>query len=224
MATTTSLRLIRPALALATLAFVAACHTAEPLPTDYREKYELKPFPTTVVMPLQMEHAALTGDEDARLSSLVAGYLDRGHGPITISSRVSAPNGPIPENLLRVRKRLLAAGVPASAIRVLLTDQGAADTVVVSFERYEVTLPTCGDWSSPPTHDPLNDVSSNFGCAWQRDLGLMAADPADLVRKREPSAPDTRNADRVIQRYRAGQAPGSVPNPLQLRGAAGQSF
>jgi len=207
---------------LAALAVLAAC--TEPLPTDYREKYALRPFPTTVVMPMQMEQATLTGEDDARFSSLVAGYLDRGHGPITISGRVSSPDAPVPDNLIRIRKRLLAAGVPASAIRVLLTNDGALGTVVVSFERYEVALPVCGDWSSPPTFNPYNDVSANFGCAWQRDVGLMAADPADLIHKRDSTPPDPRNADRVIQRYRAGQAPGSVPNPQQLRGASGQSF
>ncbi len=218
----TSSPVIRAAVVISALALLAAC--TEPPATDYREKYALRPFPTTVVMPVQVERATVPGDDDAKLTALIAGYLDRGHGPITISSYVSSANAPIPENLVRMRKRLLAAGVPSSAIRVLVTDQGAPGTVVVSFERYEVSLPTCGDWSSSAVYDAYNDVHSNFGCSLQRDLGLMAADPADLVRKRDSTASDTRNSDRVIQRYHAGQPPGSAPNPLQLRGAAGQSF
>jgi len=175
-----------------------------------------------VVMPVHVVQDTLADDEEARLAPLVASYLERGHGPITISAGSQDLRAGVPESLRRMRERLLAAGVPASAIRVLITEQGS-DAVTVSYERYEVAVPICGDWSGPAVYDPYNDVSSNFGCAMQRNVGLMVADPADLVHKRDSSPSDAANSDRVVQRYRAGQPPGGVPNPQQLLGASGFS-
>src|SRR5579885_862920 len=167
MSTTTRTKLARIALAGSALALLAAC--TEPLPTDYREKYALRPYPTTVVMPVNVVQDTLAGDEEARLAPLVASYLDRGHGPITISARSPDLRAGVPDSLRRVRDRLLAAGVPASAIRVLITEQGGSDAVTISYERYEVQVPTCGDWSGPAVYDPYNDVHPNFGCAMQRN-------------------------------------------------------
>ena len=45
--------------------------------------------------------------------------------------------------------------------------------------------------------------SSNFGCANERNLGLMVANPADLLRGREPGPADGDFAAFGIQRYRA---------------------
>lgn len=218
MTSTTFRRLALAATALATL---AAC--TEPLPIDYREKFALRPYPTTVVMPVHVEQDTFADDEGSRFAPLIAGYLERGHGQITISARSPDLQRGAPENLRRVRERLLAAGVPASAIRVLVTEQGAPDAVTVSYERYEVQLPSCGDWSKSLSFDPYNEVHPNFGCAMQHNVGAMVADPADLVRKRETTPTDAQNSNRVIERFRAGQPPGSVPNPPQILGASGFS-
>src|SRR5258708_31949418 len=174
-------------------------------------------------MTVQAEQDTLADDEDSRFAPLIAGFLERGHGQITIAARAPDLRRGAPENLRRVRERLLAAGVPASAIRVLVTEQGAPDAVTVSYERYEVQLPTCGDWSKSLSFDPYNEVHPNFGCATQHNIGAMAADPADLIRKRESDPADAQNSNRVIERYRAGQPPGSVPNPPQFLGASGLS-
>ena len=57
------------------------------------------------------------------------------------------------------------------------------DAAVIRRERYVVTLPPCPDWSKPAAGagDFTNTASSNFGCADAVNLGLMVAQPADLV-------------------------------------------
>ncbi len=209
--------LVRLALVAALLAMVAAC--TDPVATDYREKFALSAHPTTVVFGIHMAGAriAFAGDEETQFNSLVASYLDRGHGPLTISAP-SGPDSKLPPALSAVRARLIAAGVPARDIHMTVTSEGSADTVTMSYERYEAALPTCGDWTSVPSFNPYNDVSSNFGCALQRDIGLMAADPADLVRARPAAPADAQNAGHVVQKYRAGAPTGSVPNPMQSYG------
>jgi pilus assembly protein CpaD len=199
-------------------AVVSAC--TDPVATDYREKYPLSAYPTTVVAGVHVAGSRISfaNDEEQHFNTLVAGYLDRGHAPITVSAPRAARSNGVSAGAEAVRARLIASGVPARDIHVALTEQGSPDIVTVSYERYEAVLPACGDWSSDPSYNPYNDVSSNFGCALQRDIGLMAADPADLVRARPAAPTDAQNAARVIQRYRAGAPTWATPNPPQAYG------
>lgn len=208
---------------LATLLFIAAC--ADAPPEDYRAKFPLSVQAETVVLPVPVgdPQAPFATIDERGLSPLIGNYLERGHGPLVIAAR-----SPIGSDDTRARTfletmhdRLVAAGVPASSIRLMLTEQGAADAVTVSYQRYSVAVPTCGDWSASPRINHTNQVHSNFGCAQQRNLGLMAADPADLVRMRDTEPTDAQNSNRVIQKFRTGQSPMAVPSPLQSSGAAG---
>jgi pilus assembly protein CpaD len=206
--------------ALAALTLLSAC--AEPTPTDYRQKYAVSAYPTTVVLGVHVAgtRVAFVDDEDTRFATTIAAYLDGGHGPLTISAPRGSGGTRLPANLAAVRTRLLAAGVPPADIQETVTEQGSPEVVTLSYQRYEAVLPTCGDWTSSPSYDPDNTVSSNFGCAVQRDIGLMAADPADLVRARPVGPSDGQAASRVIQKYRAGLPTAATPNPAQLTGNA----
>jgi pilus assembly protein CpaD len=217
----------KTALLCAALLAVSACAVPDPVPTDYRQKYALPVAAETVVLPLAVgaPGAALSEVDERRVELLVSGYLDRSHGPITVSMLAPA-DADASRQVARLRSvsdRLVQAGIPASSIRLLLTDYGPVDAVTLTYQRFDVALPACGDWSSNPRYDHSNDVHSDFGCTLQRDVGLMVADPADLVRMRDASAPDAPNASRVVQKYRAGQPPGSIGNPQQIQGASGLS-
>ena len=67
--------------------------------------------------------------------------------------------------------------------------------------RYLVTLPACPNWSQYPASDFTNARSSNFGCATASNLGLMVANPADLVAGRELAHADGTPAVSAVTRY-----------------------
>jgi pilus assembly protein CpaD len=207
-------RLAARVLGLAALALAGCAPGMEPPAMDYNERYPVRVRVETVAVTLPFARAGTPFDsnDQLRLASLVAGYLDRGHGPITIVA---------PAEPREIRDQLVAAGVPTNAIRTVVSEAGAGNAVTLRYERYVAMLPQCGDWTGSTSRNPLNDVHSNFGCAMQNNLGVMVADPADLVRMRDASATDTQNANRVIQRYRAGEPPAAIPTPLQSSGAAG---
>lgn len=77
--------------------------------------------------------------------------------------------------------------------------------VEVVLERYLVTLPACPDWSRQSGTDFANLPHSNFGCATQTNLGLMVAEPRDLVRGRELGPADGIHQAEGIVRYRTGK-------------------
>ena len=77
--------------------------------------------------------------------------------------------------------------------------------VEVVLERYLVTLPGCPDWSRESGTDFANLPFSNFGCATEANLGLMVAEPKDLVRGRPLGPADGIQQAEGIVRYRTGE-------------------
>ena len=77
--------------------------------------------------------------------------------------------------------------------------------VEIVLERYLVTPPPCPDWSRRSGRDYSNQPHSNFGCATETNLGLMIANPRDLVRGRELGRADGIHQAEGIARYREGQ-------------------
>lgn len=78
------------------------------------------------------------------------------------------------------------------------------DQVTLVVGRYIVVPPNCPDWRKPSDEDPQNTSSSNLGCATTTNLGLMVADPRDLIAGKEQGPSDAENNAWAIQRYRDG--------------------
>jgi pilus assembly protein CpaD len=74
---------------------------------------------------------------------------------------------------------------PRASDPLLDTAQPGAGEVLVRIARYHVVLPDCPNYSRTRTGDNSNLPSSNFGCADRRNLGLMVANPRDLLRGRD---------------------------------------
>jgi pilus assembly protein CpaD len=77
--------------------------------------------------------------------------------------------------------------------------------VEVVLERYLVTLPACPDWSRQSGTDFANLPHSNFGCATETNLGLMVAEPRDLVHGRPLAPADGIHQAEGVVRYRTGK-------------------
>lgn len=97
------------------------------------------------------------------------------------------------------RKGYSVASLPAAA------DAVPRNTLLVVVERYVVTPPDCPNWTKSQSGDHDNATSSNFGCSSITNLGLMVADPRDLVIARQLGPASAAQAGLAIQRYRAGQ-------------------
>lgn len=75
---------------------------------------------------------------------------------------------------------------------------------VLHVGRTMVTLPPCPNWSKQSGTDFTNTVGSNFGCATESDLGLMVANPGDLVAGRSLGPANGTVAANAMQRYLTG--------------------
>ncbi len=105
-----------------------------------------------------------------------------------------------------VRRAALGARLAYRNLKVRQTgNNGAAGRVKVIVERYVVTPPTCSDWSKPVGQDSENTPRSGFGCANTANLGMMVANPRDLIRGQTPGAAGGEAVSGAIRRYRAGK-------------------
>ncbi|MBL4801674.1 MAG: hypothetical protein JKY45_07240 [Emcibacter sp.] len=76
------------------------------------------------------------------------------------------------------------------------------DQARLLISRYVVTPPLCGDWSQPSTGNYENMNLPDFGCSTQANLGLMIANPRDLITGVDNGVPDSERAAKAVHAYR----------------------
>jgi len=90
--------------------------------------------------------------------------------------------------------------------------------VVVAIGRFVVTPPSCPDWSKNAGGDTANTTDSNFGCAAETNLGLMVANPGDLVRGAPMGPGDGEMLAKGVENYRRGAHEPPTPRVLSTFG------
>ena len=129
-----------------------------------------------------------------------------------------APDRTAPVRLGEGRGETVAAYLESQGFHTrLLPETAMAEAkgrVRVLVRSYTITLPGCPDWTSDPTNTFDNTVNSNLGCANTTNLGLMIADPGDLVRGREPDAADGELLTKRIRDYRKGETKALDPEDV----------
>ncbi len=155
----------------------------------------------------------LTASETRRVDDIVTAFIANARGQLVISvPGAAATDARVLGRAKQIADHAKRRGLAPSRIllRVDTEDQNADSPVSVGFETLVAVVSDCGDWSKESTHDYWNIDYSNHGCAVQHNIGLMIADPADLVTMRTMDYRDTVRSDGVIQAYRAGESTGAT--------------
>jgi len=97
-----------------------------------------------------------------------------------------------------ISRQLLRYGIVATGRRLADVNTNRA---VVTIEHVAVTLPPCPNWSKSPSTDFTNELLSDFGCADAINLGMMAANPADLAGGRTLGPSFGRPEVSAVERY-----------------------
>jgi len=111
-------------------------------------------------------------------------------------------------------------------MRPILADQGFSESAVsiepyhadgdpqppirIAYLRYAAEAPTCGRWPSNVAETSRNLNYENFGCAQQKNLAAMVANPADLLGPRTMTPASADRRDTTWGKYVKGEPSGAT--------------
>lgn len=187
-------------LSAAFLAILGLAACAEPLDMglhEHRQHYPFQVESRTAIATLSPSgESGLSRDDRAVLADLAREHVKRGSGPIAVKGKDGA----------QAAAELARHGVHQASI---IVDEGG-DATEIRVPVWVAIVPECGNFEKPLNPDYENAPNSNYGCSIQRNIGLMVANPADLVRARKPTGRDGQRAADVLDKYSKGQATSSV--------------
>jgi pilus assembly protein CpaD len=166
--------------------------------------------PATLKLPVARGSQGLTPQQRAEVADFTSTYRasDAGNSRLV----VSVPSGSANESAAMaaaedVRQVLLQGGFPESAISVeAYHNEGSAAPLRIAYMRYVANAPECGhDWSENLAKNSRNVGHPNFGCANQRNLAAMIANPADLLGPRTMGERYADRRDTVMGKWAKGE-------------------
>ena len=160
-------------------------------------------------------HSHLSYADNQRLDRFLRMFHSRARTDLVIATTPDAEGLKAQEHMAAFREILVAEGVSRHriALRPGTAPLGNNASVVLSFGGYDIRVPECGDWSGHSGFNPTNLPHTDFGCSYQRNIGLMLADPGDLLASEGDSYIDAKRSDIQLGLYRAG-APTGAALPL----------
>ena len=132
---------------------------------------------------------------------------------------IQAPSGSANEvaamnAVQQIRGILFDSGYNESGITVEAFDAGGdqAPAVTVSYTRFVAQGPECANWAVNVAYEPQNLPMTNAGCANQRNLAAMVANPADLLGPRSMTPRSGERRDVTWEKYQKGTKTASEKN------------
>jgi pilus assembly protein CpaD len=170
--------------------------------------------PTTHLIRIARGANGLTSSQRAQLMNFANHYraTDAGNSRLVVAVPSGGANEvPAMYAVGEIRSMLTDQGFGESSISVeAYSAEGASDPPIrVSYMRYVAEPPQCGDWSTNLSDDPMNLPYPNLGCAQQRNLGVMIANPSDLLGPRSETARSSERRDQVWGKYIKGDPTGA---------------
>lgn len=170
--------------------------------------------PTTHLIRIGRGSNGMSSAQRAQLANFADHYraTDSGNSRLVVSVPSGGANEvPAMSAVGEIRSMLTDQGFAEASISVeAYSAEGASDPPIrVSYLRYVAEPPQCGDWSTNLADEPMNLPYPNLGCANQRNLGVMIANPADLLGPRSETARSGERRDQVWGKYVRGEPTGA---------------
>jgi pilus assembly protein CpaD len=110
-----------------------------------------------------------------------------------------------------MRPILADAGFSESSVSIqpYYAENDPQPPVRVSYVRYVAEGPVCGQWPTNVADTSRNLNYEDFGCAQQRNLAAMVANPADLLGPRTMTPADANRRDDTYGKYIKGDPSGT---------------
>lgn len=191
--------------------------------SDPTQRHPIKVGEGQAILELSAPRGArgLTGTQWNRLYNYLAKYNETGTSGIVVRTPSGSGNQAEAKRVYSdVRHAMRRSGISPRDVKVRsyhASHVGSAP-VRLSFMELRAQGPDCGDWSENLARNPANLPSPNMGCATQRNLAAMIADPNDLLQPRGEAPRPGERRDTVWGKYVKGEPTGAkwAPNNKQL--------
>lgn len=164
--------------------------------------------PVTLDLAVPRGSSGLNRDQMYELRHFLRQYQEKREGPLL----VGAPSGGANEIAVmhamgQMRREFTRAGISRGDVRFDAYSGGGAGSapIKVSYHSFAAHGPECGDWSDNLGRDSKNVPYRNFGCATQRNLAAMIANPRDLIEPRGMTPRDSQRRDVIMDKYIRGE-------------------
>jgi pilus assembly protein CpaD len=203
---------------------LGACnHTQEAVPvasapSDYRQRHPIvvQEADRTLQVFVGTNRGGLTAPQRTDVTAFAQTWLNEGTGPIVVDMPVSTPNArSATQSLTDIQGVFSSVGIPARGVtvrRYTPADAREFATIRLNYPRVTADAGPCGLWPEdlgPSFRNPIyqeNRPYSNLGCAHQRNLAAMVANPSDLVQPRPESPSFTTRRATVLGKYSRGES------------------
>jgi pilus assembly protein CpaD len=217
-----TLRLSGALIGLATM--LAGCHTASEdyvasgAADDYRLRHPIAITEATKTTVVFVGHGrgGLSATQRDDVMGVARTWVREGTGGVVAEVPVDTPNARAAAATMgEIRSVLMAGGVPSNGIATQHyrpASPAELTPIRLSYTKLAATAGPCGKWPDdlgPNIDNPLyneNKQYFNFGCANQRNLAAMVANPSDLVQPRSETPAYTMRRTEGFDKYRRGES------------------
>ncbi|MEO0620100.1 MAG: CpaD family pilus assembly protein [Pseudomonadota bacterium] len=177
--------------------------------------------------PVQMDievprgSSGLTVSQASRLKGFIARYRQEGEGQIIVSAPSGGSNEYAVVNTVSdVRNTIHGVGISGHAVSMepYYVSSHSMAPIKVSFTTLVAKGPECGEWKENLGDTHRNTSYGNFGCAQQKNLAAMVANPRDLISPRGLDPRDGARRDATFDRFVDGQSTGAQKSQDERQG------
>jgi pilus assembly protein CpaD len=214
--------IVRAATAAGVALLLCGCNTDQQAaglpdpPNDYRLRHPItmQESDRGIEVFIGSNRGELTPTQRAQILAFGIAWKREATGGISVDRPVGSGNELASADALREITAILAAsGMPPQSIIVRTYPvHTTVASVRISYPKIVAQVGPCGTWPKDigPTWNKdyfENRPWWNEGCATQRNLAAMVADPADLVQPRAETAAYTPRRTVIVEKYRTGVDP-----------------
>ena len=187
------------------------------VPGDYRLRHPIavEEANQSIVVFVGRGRGGLTAEQRADVVGVAQSWMHTGTGVINVDVPVDTPNARAAADSAReIQATLGVAGVPPRAVALRPyhpENPKHLAAIRVSYPRMKAEAGPCGLWPEdlgPSIKNPNyydNKDYYNYGCAYQRNMAAMVANPSDLVQPRPETPAYTERRREGFEKYRQGQ-------------------
>lgn len=204
-----------PALAVTTTGCAQGPRMQAPFTlSDPSERHPIQVGEGEALLDLSVPRGArgLNGAQWNQLYGYLSGFQERGTSGLVVRTPSGSANQAAAKRVYDdVRHAMRRAGISPRDVRVkpYYAQNDPSAPVRLSYMEYRAKGPDCPDWSENLARDPANLPSPNMGCATQKNLAAMIADPQDLLGPRPEAARPSERRDTVWKKYVKGEPTGA---------------